>query len=205
VLASQRQRMLDGMVEAVAEKGYAAATVADAIGRAGVSRSTFYEQFRNKEDCFLAAYESAAQAQLEHVAVTGRQTEGGWLERLKASDRAYLEVLANQPDYARVFLVESGAAGPAAIERRIHVQGRYVDLLRTWYGNACRELGGRAPLPDDVFWASVAATNDLVTRRMRRGPASQLLEMEPIVLYTQLALFGLLEVADVALPSRRTG
>ena len=63
---------------------------------------------------------------------------------LSDSDRAYLEVLANQPDYAQVFLVESAAAGPAAIERRIHVQGRYVDLLRTWYGNACRELGDEA-------------------------------------------------------------
>ena len=46
------------MAEAVTERGYANVTVADVIKRAGVSRETFYEQFANKEDCFMAAYDT---------------------------------------------------------------------------------------------------------------------------------------------------
>ena len=45
------------MAQVVAEKGYPATTVADVVERAGVSRRTFYEQFQDKEACFLAAYD----------------------------------------------------------------------------------------------------------------------------------------------------
>src|SRR5664279_207105 len=54
---SQRWRLLESMTEAVARRGYAEATVAEVIEIAGVSRKTFYEHFRDKEDCFLKAYE----------------------------------------------------------------------------------------------------------------------------------------------------
>src|SRR5215218_6805837 len=61
VMASQRGRMLDAMAQVVAEKGYGAATVADVIERAGVSRKTFYEHFRDKEACFLAAFDTGVE------------------------------------------------------------------------------------------------------------------------------------------------
>src|SRR4051812_43743942 len=56
VASSQRARLLRAMAEVAAEKGYANTVVADVIARAGVSRRTFYELFRDKQDCFLAAY-----------------------------------------------------------------------------------------------------------------------------------------------------
>jgi AcrR family transcriptional regulator len=58
--ASQRERLLNGMARAVARRGYAEATVAQAIAHAGVSRSTFYEHFTGKEECFLAAFRELA-------------------------------------------------------------------------------------------------------------------------------------------------
>src|SRR5579875_630056 len=65
VLASQRGRMLAGVAEAVAEKGYNRVSVADVISRAGVSRETFYEQFTDKEDCFLRALDAGVAGLLE--------------------------------------------------------------------------------------------------------------------------------------------
>ncbi len=58
--ASQRERLLNGMARAVARRGYTQATVAQAIAHAGVSRSTFYEHFADKEDCFLATFRELA-------------------------------------------------------------------------------------------------------------------------------------------------
>ena len=52
----QRAKVLQAMVDVVAEKGYAAATVADAVRRARVSRGTFYELFDSKEACLAAGY-----------------------------------------------------------------------------------------------------------------------------------------------------
>src|SRR5213082_896317 len=60
VARSQRERMLRAMAEAVSELGYATTPVAEVLRRAGVSRETFYEHFRNKQECFLAAYDASA-------------------------------------------------------------------------------------------------------------------------------------------------
>src|SRR5438270_860325 len=67
VRETQRARMLEAMVQAVAEKGYAHVAVADVIERAGVSRKTYYEQFANKEGCFLAAYDAGVDALLHAI------------------------------------------------------------------------------------------------------------------------------------------
>ena len=53
---SQRARLVEGMIQAVADKGYVASTVADVVRAARVSRGTFYAQFASKEECFLEAY-----------------------------------------------------------------------------------------------------------------------------------------------------
>ena len=57
VARNQRARMYGGMIEAVHEHGYPQTTVAHVIALAGVSRRAFYEQFPNKEACFLATYD----------------------------------------------------------------------------------------------------------------------------------------------------
>jgi Bacterial regulatory proteins, tetR family len=49
VARNQRERLFGAMVAAVAEKGYEASTVADALELSGVSRSAFYEHFANKD------------------------------------------------------------------------------------------------------------------------------------------------------------
>ena len=64
LVASPRGRILDAMTATVAERGYAATSIAEVIKRAHASRSTFYEQFADKEDCYLAAYQLAS----DHVA-----------------------------------------------------------------------------------------------------------------------------------------
>src|SRR3954471_20925436 len=74
VQASQRQRLLDAVFDVVGEHGYAAATVADITTAAGVSRTTFYEQFRNKLDAFLSAYDEFGRAFLADVAGTPATT-----------------------------------------------------------------------------------------------------------------------------------
>src|SRR3954463_127018 len=53
---AQRAKLLEAMVQVVSEKGYAAATVADAVKLARVSRGTFYELFASKQQCLATAY-----------------------------------------------------------------------------------------------------------------------------------------------------
>ena len=75
LVASPRGRLLDAMTAAVAENGYAATSVADVINRAHASRRTFYEQFADKEDCYLAAFRVASDYVAGRVARARRPTQ----------------------------------------------------------------------------------------------------------------------------------
>lgn len=158
VVRSQRERMLRALAETMAEKGYVATTVADVLRAAGVSRETFYEQFRSKEDCFAHAYEAAAGMLLSGLA-EAQGGEGEPIERLGRAMRVYLDTLAAESEFARLFLVEVYAAGPEALVRRAAVQGAFVELVSDGVG---------ARGADDRFAceAFVAATSSMVTTRL---------------------------------------
>ena len=190
VLASQRGRMLAAISEAVAEKGYAATTVADVVGRAGVSRKTFYEHFADKEECFLAAWDAGVQTLIETVTTATLEAEGSWKDRLHAGVRAYLETLVAMPAFARTFLIEVLAAGPRALDRRADVHARFAELLRTLHERQ-REVAPELPeLPDEVFAATVGAVEALVAERVRQGRTAELAELEPVITYIQVAFLA---------------
>lgn len=128
VQEDQRVRMLLAMAEAMTVKGYVGTTVADVIKGAGVSRETFYQQFAGKLECFLAAFDAAADLLLRQLGDL-LEVEGTPLERFERAFTAYLDTLAAEPAFARVFLVEVYAAGPEAIGRRMALQERLVDAL----------------------------------------------------------------------------
>jgi AcrR family transcriptional regulator len=194
VLLSQRARMLEAIVHAVAEKGYAATTVQDVTRGAGVSRTSFYEQFTDKEDCFLAAYEAGAHAHQEHITAAIRSATG-WMEKLRAGTAAYVDVLAAQPDYARTFLIEVNAAGPRAYELTLEAHRRYSDVLRQVHAAARAQHPQLPDIPDAVFSGAVGAINEVVAARIRTGATDRLHDLVPTLVYMELALLGVPEAA----------
>ena len=127
VETDQRLRIAAGLVEAMGGDGYVGTSVADIIGRAGVSRETFYRLYDDKQDCFLSTFDLVAAILVERVEQT--PVEGSRMERVESVLTAYLQVLANEPAAARLFLVEVHAAGDEAIARRAAVQERLVDVV----------------------------------------------------------------------------
>lgn len=158
VVGAQRERMLRATARVMAEKGYAATTVADVLRAAGVSRETFYEQFRSKEDCFARALEAAAGILLEGVA-QARGAGGPPMEQFDRTLRAYLDTLAAESEFARLFLVEVYAAGPDALERRAAVQRAFAD-------NVTDLFDARTAERRFACEAFVAATSSMVTSRL---------------------------------------
>jgi AcrR family transcriptional regulator len=185
VAASQRGRLLDAMAHAVAEKGYGAVSVADVIARAGVSRKTFYVYFRDKLDCFLAAYDVGVEVLLATVRAAG-EDETDPLAVTRARTRAYLRTLAAEPAFARTFLLEVSAAGPEALERRRAVHRQFADLARELVDS----VPGAPDLPDELYLASVGATNEVVTAWLVAGRAAELPQLEDVLFHIQLSLLG---------------
>jgi AcrR family transcriptional regulator len=200
VAESQRTRLLEAVGQAVAEKGYAGATIDDIVRGAGVSKKTFYDHFSDKLDCFLAAYEAASDELLTRLRDAQSGPEG-WLERTRAGIAAYLRWLAAEPALARVFLIEVGAAGPVAAERRERLRDRYADRLRELQDDARLENPALPRLPDEIFHALVAAVDEVVVRRIRESGGADLPKLEPVLLHLQVALLAGPQVAaDAAAP-----
>jgi AcrR family transcriptional regulator len=177
VLESQRGRLLDAMAEAVAEHGYGNTTIAHVVARAGVSRKTFYEHFKDKSDCFLAMYDTGIVFLLQRVAASIEdQTDPR--ERVAAGLGQFLSLLAEEPAFCRAIVVEVHAAGPEALRRRRAVvqvfADRYLEVNRQ-----ARELDPRiAPLSEVVAHGLVGAILELVATRVEAGLTADLAELE---------------------------
>jgi AcrR family transcriptional regulator len=171
VARSQRERMLVALTEAVAEKGYARVAVADVIAGAGVSRRTFYEHFANKDECFLAAYDAGVDGLLDAIEEAQAEAGDDLLARARAGTSTYLQLLADNPAFARTFLIEVLGAGPAALERRAAIHDRFAQRLASGLRGAV--AGAPEPSPELVR-ACVGAIHELVTHRLLTEGAAAL-------------------------------
>lgn len=111
VLESQRERLLAGFAQAIAERGYGATTIADVVKAASVSSKAFYESFSSKEDCFLATFDVVV-AHLRELIAAAVEPEPDWPAKMVAALRAVTRFFAAEPDLARLVLIESITASP---------------------------------------------------------------------------------------------
>ncbi|MGO9499919.1 MAG: TetR/AcrR family transcriptional regulator [Solirubrobacteraceae bacterium] len=205
VREAQRVRMLAAMVQAVADKGYARVAVADVIERAGVSRKTFYEQFANKEDCFLAAYDATVDDLLATIDDALEALAPDWLAAHRAAVETYLQTLAASPEFARALLIEVLGAGPEALDRRAAVQDRFAAQLQDVHRRARQDIPEIPEVPPHTFRAAVGAVNELVTAHVLEHGADTLPDLADAILDVQLALLVGREVAhDLAADANTT-
>jgi AcrR family transcriptional regulator len=170
------------MVAAVEERGYGATTVADLISLSGVSRSAFYRHFADREACFLATAESAIDATLGTVA--GRYSvEGSWEERARDAMNTCFRLLSAQPAVSRLVMVESYAAGPAAVALIERAEESFEALGL----EATAQLPGREGMPAEMVRALAGGMNEAIRSRLATGAEAELPDLGPKLLEAVLA------------------
>lgn len=112
VVRHQRARIHGAMIEAVARNGYEDTTIKQVIGLAGVSRKSFYEQFENKRECFLATFDVIAAREARRARDTYLGTDGGRRERLEAVFAAWEAAMHEERAAASFVLREIHKTGP---------------------------------------------------------------------------------------------
>jgi AcrR family transcriptional regulator len=176
VAADQKQRLLLAMIDAVGEKGYRATTISDLVGRAGVSRKTFYEHFANKQECLLATFDVIAADGRRRAIEAYRKAESEGLQAaVEASLRALFEATIDNPGAARLNMVEIVAAGPAGVERRERAVEQYRGFVR---GMLQREPND-GTVPDAVVRAIVGGLSRILYSRVRHGRRAELPQLVP--------------------------
>ncbi len=176
---NQRERILAAVADVTSSASYAEMSVEDIIVTAGISRRTFYEHFKNKHSAFLAAYDEAASRLLEAVraAYASRTTFG---ERLRAGIEAFLTLLAADPAFARMCIVEVMAAGSEAVERRNEAMKAFGALIEQ---NARELLGEASPSPLTAETV-VGGIYDVIYNRIQQGLVRDLPQLTPDLVYT---------------------
>ncbi len=173
------------MAQTVSERGYANTSVADVLKVARISRRTFYEQFIDKEDCFLAAFDEIAALCTDRV-VSAYSAEPYWEDGLARGYEALLIVLASEPSFARLGFVEVLAAGPRALTRRdkqMRHFARFVEQLRD-------EVDATAPPPELVAQAIGGGIYELIYSRIVRGETVELPTLTGELLHFTFMLLG---------------
>lgn len=179
VTAIQRERLIAAMLNAAADLGYRETNVQDVIDRAGVSRPTFYEHFANKEDCFLAAFDTTANrvcGRVEALAMNGPT----WRDRLRLGLEELLRFAVAEPDAARSLIVEARAASAEAVRRRDELLDRCAECIDA----QVRELFTRAPSQPSITAAGiVGGIEALLYSRLNRGETQELDMLLPSLMY----------------------
>jgi AcrR family transcriptional regulator len=180
VRAIQRERLIVAMLNAAADLGYLETNVQDVIDRAGVSRPTFYEHFSNKEDCFLAAFDSSAQRLRKKVESAVRKGGDVWRDRVRYGLEALLRFASREPDTARTMVVEARAASATAVRRRVELMDDFSRCLH----DQAQDLLPEGPTRTDVTASGiVGGVESLLYSRLCKQEYDQLESLLPSLMY----------------------
>jgi AcrR family transcriptional regulator len=173
-----RERLLEAVLLASGERGYEQISVQDVIERAHASRATFYKHFGDKEDCFAQAYSDAANWLYQRLTGIAKR-QPSWKEGLRAGMSELLEFCANQPALARALLVESHAAGGAALAEHDLLMERLSHAI----DRARREIPSRQAPPPVTATFMVGAIETLVRTKLMSDEPETAPEMLPGLLH----------------------
>jgi AcrR family transcriptional regulator len=178
---NQRERLFGATVAVTTAKGYGRTSIANLVETAGVSRTTFYKYFADKEECFLATLDEIISTAIG-VTASRVRGEGPWEERAVRGMASFVELLVAHPAAARLCLVETYAAGPEATKRIDQALAGFQEL--TDY--AFEQLPEREGMPVEMTQAMVGGLRKLIHSHLHRHTEEELIDLVPGL--TELAL-----------------
>jgi AcrR family transcriptional regulator len=177
VAEHQKARLEGAMVEVVARHGFAGTTLRELVGLAGVSKSTFYQHFESKEDCFLATFDQIIAGLAGRVGAA-YQSEGDLRERLVAALTAFMDLAVEEPAVASLAAVESLTLGAAGVAHRERASAIFEALVEQSF----KHLPGSREVSPHVVRAIVGGIRGVFYRHLRREEAEALpATVEPLI------------------------
>lgn len=184
VTSPKRERILEGMLRSVGCSGYDATSVRTVLDSTGLYRQAFYDNFADKDACYLEAFDFGVE-RLEASVLAAAASQKTWRGKLREALGALLEGLDAEPDVGRALIVEVHAAGPRALEKRTAVMDRitaFVDSARAG------EVESPPPIAPEGIVAGIHA---VVHARLATGSSEGFRELLPEFMYfAVLPYFG---------------
>lgn len=169
VVRNQRARMHGAMIEAVAASGYEGTSVKQVVSLAGVSRRSFYEQFANKQECFLATYDVIATRGAGRVSAAYRAASGGAEDRLQAAFGELGEAIGTHWNSANLVILEAPKAGAPALLRLRRASQTFEQMLSATFEHGSTS----SPLPAPVIRGIAGGLHAAMSKCLREGSAEK--------------------------------
>jgi AcrR family transcriptional regulator len=180
-LQVQKQRLFEAAATVFSRSGYAEASAEGISRQAGMSKATFYEHFANKEECLIALFEDATSRLLDGLVAASRGADRDYEDRHRAGLRSILEGVDTNPEVAQAILVETVGAGRRVAEMRDAVLNKIAQVMYEQTIRAAALTGGPAFSSPDEAFAIVGATFELVSRQLRTGQPTRVLDLQPLI------------------------
>jgi AcrR family transcriptional regulator len=180
-LVEQREQLLLAAARAFARDGLASTSVASILDGTGISRSTFYRHFRDVPDVFVAVEREAAELLYREVAARVL-AQADPSNQLRTGVYAFLELLGEHGDLARVLHREARANGANHDEARRRAIERFMDLVRRGLERAL-ELRLITSMPSELtIFTLLAAIEGVGARYLEAHEERRAVEAAPVLL-----------------------
>jgi AcrR family transcriptional regulator len=156
-IENQWLRIVFATAEVIAERGYAASTVAQITLRAGLDARAFYRLFSSKEQ----ALADARELMFRHLmAVTAGAFAGGesWPERVCEAGAAFAGCVERNPALSHVCFVEGHAGGRVAMGRLQELVSAFTIFLQEGYRYEPPGRSRREPPPSSLVLEAVVTS-----------------------------------------------
>ena len=165
-----RERLLTAMAESIEEKGYRETFVGDVVRLARTSRRSFYENFADREACFLALFDWAHAEMMG--AVAGAVSAGSpWDQQVDDALDAWFGVLSARPRLWWSFARELPALGEEGTARQREAISQFADMLVQLVESGRRQQPslGAQPLTKDQAMIIVGGLRELIISATEEG------------------------------------
>lgn len=194
VAAHQRERIVTAVARVVAEQGYSSLTVERVLDLAGVSRSTFYVHFANKQEAVLVAHEvifGRFLAGLEAACAA----EAEWPSKIGSAIAAALDFATSRPEQTQILLPGSLNADTVLAERIVAGHNQLADLLQR--ARADSPFADKLPACTEQFL--VAGITSFAASSLARKETERLRSARPeLIELTLIPYYGKEEAASWA-------
>jgi AcrR family transcriptional regulator len=140
-----RRRLLDGLADSIADRGYRATTVADVVRNAKTSKRTFYDEFASKETCFVDLLRANNEDLITRI-TSAVDPEATPDEQVDAAVGAYVEHIESRPAVTLSWIREAPALGDLSRPLNRRAMQDLTDMLVDVSGSPGFRRAGLEPL-----------------------------------------------------------
>jgi AcrR family transcriptional regulator len=185
--ATFRERLLIGLAASIADRGFAATTIADIVREAQTSRRTFYAEFATREDCYVELLRSTNETLARRIS-DGVDPDAPWPTQVRQAVDAYVDSTTTDRHITVSWIRELPALGSLGQDVQKAATDTMVDLVVVLTRSQHFADAGIAPLTLPQARLLIGGIRELTARTLEDG--EDLVTLRATISQAAIALLG---------------